>query len=296
MESADFPALYQSADTSSLTAQGQFLLATKVRLLGLLLAAATGAFDLKVGHSHINPAALGGLVLFVVAVAAEIFLLASKPDRTWYEGRAAAESVKTLTWRYSVGGVPFPVDYDQADADFLGQIKDVLQDLSELHLDPVLTADQQITAAMRQLRASGLDGRKRAYEQDRIEDQRTWYANKSKWNGKRSNWWSVAAIVGETAGILAGALRAFDQIHFDLLGIFAALAAGATAWSQAKQYETLERAYFIASQELATIRSQVDAQDSKDWPTFVDKAEEAISREHTLWRASRGVRGSRRSE
>ncbi len=288
MEPADFPALYQSADTSSLAAQRQFLRATKTRLAGLLLAAVAGAFDLKAGG--INPGALVGLSFFVLAVAAEIFLLAARPDRTWYEGRAAAESVKTLAWRYSVGGAPFPTHHQRADPDFLSQISGLLQDLTELHLDPVLTADRQITPAMRQLRGSELPARKRAYELERIEDQRNWYANKSRWNGKRSSWWSVSAIAAEAAGILAGALRAFDQIHFDLLGIFAALAAGATAWSQAKQYETLERAYFIASQELATIRSEVQAQQADEWPAFVDKAEEAISREHTLWRASRGVR------
>jgi conflict system pore-forming effector with SLATT domain len=44
----------------------------------------------------------------------------------------------------------------------------------------------------------------------------------------------------------------------------------------------------VASQELSTISGQVDLTTTEeDWAHFVDQAEEAISREHTLWRASR---------
>ena len=44
----------------------------------------------------------------------------------------------------------------------------------------------------------------------------------------------------------------------------------------------------MTSQELAAISGQVDwAATEAEWAHFVDQAEEAISREHTLWRASR---------
>ena len=44
----------------------------------------------------------------------------------------------------------------------------------------------------------------------------------------------------------------------------------------------------FGSQELAAISGQVDwAATEPEWAHFVDQAEEAISREHTLWRASR---------
>ena len=38
-----------------------------------------------------------------------------------------------------------------------------------------------------------------------------------------------------------------------MIAIGAAAAAALTAWAQAKQYQTRNRAYFVASQELATI-------------------------------------------
>ena len=286
-----FPALYRAADQSSLDGQRRFLRATRLRLAALVVAAIGGAFELSIGSLDVF--GFVGLVAFVAALGAEIYVVTAKPDRIWYEGRAAAESAKTLAWRYAVGGEPFPVELDASEADraLLQRLGEVLEDLSELDMTPVLTADQQITPEMRSTRSSGLDTRKAAYDIDRVEDQRVWYSKKSEWNGERGRNWSLVALAIELAGIVAGAFKAFQVWHFDGLGLLAAIAAALTAWSQAKQYQTLNRAYFVASQELASIRSQiVRSMSEAEWAQFVQEAEEAISREHTLWRASRGVR------
>jgi hypothetical protein len=100
----------------------------------------------------------------------------------------------------------------------------------------------------------------------------------------------LAAIVLEGGGLLAGVLTAVGWVKVDLLGFFAAATATLAAWLQTKQHETLGRAYAITSQELAVVHSDWKGdRTEEDWAQFVDKAEEAISREHTLWRASRGV-------
>jgi hypothetical protein len=45
----------------------------------------------------------------------------------------------------------------------------------------------------------------------------------------------------------------------------------------------------VTSQELAAVATAHElATDEKEWASFVAEAEGAISREHTLWRASRG--------
>lgn len=57
---------------------------------------------------------------------------------------------------------------------------------------------------------------------------------------------------------------------------------------QAKQHRALAQAYAVASQELASITSQLNRGiTEQEWPQFVIDAEEAISREHTTWLASR---------
>ena len=57
-----------------------------------------------------------------------------------------------------------------------------------------------------------------------------------------------------------------------------------------KQHRNLATAYSIASQELAEVATEfVTVKGEEHWAAFVSQAEGAISREHTLWRASRGL-------
>jgi hypothetical protein len=84
---------------------------------------------------------------------------------------------------------------------------------------------------------------------------------------------------------------AFDIVHFDLLGIHGAVGVAASAWSQARQHSNLATAYSVTALELGSVLDELDAlRDESDWSKFVGESEEAISREHTLWRASRGIR------
>jgi SMODS and SLOG-associating 2TM effector domain 3/SMODS and SLOG-associating 2TM effector domain 1 len=286
----DYGALYASVNASSLDGQRRFLNATRVRLIGLVFAAIGGAFTATTGR--VDLAGFIGLVAFVAALSAEFYIVYAKPDRLWYEGRAAAESVKTLAWRYMVRADPFQtaIPNHEADPAFVEALKDILHDLKDLDVTPVIAADEQIPDEMRRVRASALKDRQRAYERGRVEDQRVWYAKKARLNEERWRRLSYTAIGLEFLGVLGAAFKAFSILEIDLLGPVAAAAAGLVAWSQAKQYQMLNRAYFVASQELATIRSQIDhVASEKDWSEFVQDAEEAISREHTLWRASRGV-------
>jgi hypothetical protein len=94
----------------------------------------------------------------------------------------------------------------------------------------------------------------------------------------------------EILGIGAGILKAIGTIQGDLLGFAGALVAAMTAWLQAKQHRSLAAAYTVTALELASVRSKIRHQQSEaDWATFVSDAEEAFSREHTLWKASRGL-------
>ncbi len=286
----DFPALYRSADKTSLDAQRNFLIALRVRLGGLLGAAVGGVISLSTGTIELG--GLISLVAFAIALAAELYTATARPDRTWYEGRAAAESAKTLTWRYVVRGESFEdVSDESADRKLLDDLGELLQDLDALQLSVPSDGGSQITPKMRQLRSQEFLARRDLYRNGRVVDQHGWYSRKSEWNKRRGHQWFIASIVFEFAGVIGGAMRAFGGLDVDLLGLLAAIAATIIAWVQAKQYETLATAYGVAALELASVASEVDAIASEEnWGRFVDQAEEAISREHTLWRASRGLR------
>jgi hypothetical protein len=286
--SEDFPALHQSTNQQSLSAQKSFLLWSKIRLAGFVIAAVGAAIAWTTGPIHV-----GGVVAFLAfatALAAELILAVRRPDRIWYEGRAAAESTKTLTWRYMVRGEGFEGGVDDADGRLLAELKEVIHDLHALPVQALSGHEMQISGKMREIRALPFEQRRAVYLAQRIQDQQGWYATKAGWNAKRANVWTVTSIALEFFGLVGGAVTALGWANIDLLSIFAAAAAAATAWLQAKQYQSLSTAYGVTSQELAAVASELEAvRDESTWAHFVAGAEEAISREHTLWRASRGV-------
>jgi SMODS and SLOG-associating 2TM effector domain 3/SMODS and SLOG-associating 2TM effector domain 1 len=285
---ADLPALFRSADQESGRAQRSYLRSLRVRLGALVVAAFGGALTTTAGEFHI-----GGWLAFLAfacALGAELFLATTTPLTTWYEGRAAAESAKTLAWRYMVRAEPFQVDGPDVDKQFLAQTYSLLQDLRSISLGTAQADAHQISDKMRQVRALDFNERRQVYLADRITDQQRWYSEKARWNDRRARGWVLVSIVLEIAGLIGGALTAFGWIDFDLLGFLAVSAGVVTAWIEAKQHRNLATAYGIASQELASIASELPTVDSEEhWADFVAKAEEAISREHTLWRASRGL-------
>jgi conflict system pore-forming effector with SLATT domain len=289
----DLPALYLAADQSSTKAQQRFLLATRVRLGGLLGAAFFGLFVWTSGSSPVDWAGVSAAACFGIAVLAEVYLLTTKPERTWYEGRAAAESAKTLFWRYVMASEPFARGLASATVDdrFVHQLSEVLGVLKDLDLVVDDTVGEQITDAMRQLRSASLEERKVVYEQERVCQQQKWYSSKAVWNRRRARQWTAAVLLFEGLGMVAALLKAVGTTKDDFLGFASAIVATMTAWLQTKQHQNLATAYAVTALELASVRSRIANQCTEnDWATFVADAEEAFSREHTLWKASRGLR------
>ncbi len=285
LNDADMPALYQAANASSMSARDTFFLLTKLRLGGLLLAAA--------GSSLSSPAGgIVSLVGFVTALLVEVSLLRHRPERTWWEGRAVAESAKTLAWRFAVCGEPFPIvtPLQEAEDELIRQLREARSGLEHAGVVPEKAVITQVSDGMRQLRSRPLEERKDIYRSGRIVDQCEWYTSKARWNHQRSERWSYGLVCLEVIGAVAAILHGTGTVRIDLMGITAAAVAAGATWLQAKQHATLAKAYAVAAQELAEASTQIDWQKTEDeWARFVDDAEQAISREHTRWNAQRGV-------
>jgi hypothetical protein len=299
LEDGDLPAIYQAADHNSRQAQWWFKFLTGVGLVMLVVAAIGGAVNFKDDVTD-----WGGVIAataFFIALLVRWSLLNTRPDQEWYEGRAVAESAKTLGWRYAVGGEPFRIlkdsDADEAaikaheakvDALFLERLHEVLTTLRGLHLVPEGESYEVISDVMRDFRKRPLLDRQKAYEQGRIVNQRDWYARKSRENRRRAQQWELALFTFEVAGGVAAIFKAIGRIDFDLLGITAAITAAGISWLQIRQHASLAVSYAVTSYELEAVRVRVMHQATEEeWAHFVDQAEEAISREHILWRASR---------
>lgn len=287
LASEDFPGLYQAADEASREAQKQFLRASRLRLCSAVAAAVFGALTLTVDRSIDVAAALTAVAL-VIALLSDLWLLYQRPERTWYDGRALAESAKTLTWRYAMGASPFELSEDpkKSQERFLHEVATLVRDAPSTSIPAVSTG--AISPALLATRELPLAQRKYIYLTGRVRDQITWYSSKSGWNRTRSVQWRTAILVAESVGVLAAILKAVGAVPIDLAGIVAAMIGASAAWLAVKQHESLARAYAYASNELSIIESRVEmVADEETWAQEVADAEEAVSREHTMWRASR---------
>ncbi|MFJ3138994.1 DUF4231 domain-containing protein [Streptomyces sp. NPDC086843] len=289
LKDEDLPDLFKTADATSLNGQKMYLRGTKLRLSFAVLAAVLAVFSLKAGDRW-DAAALGVALAFLVTLLVEVWLLLSKPERDWYDGRAFAESIKTLAWRYSVAAAPFPIHESSVDADqhFATEIGKLIVEAPSDSI--VVSSPAHITDKMTELRQASLEIRREAYLKGRIEDQLKWYSGKSRFNVRVARRWRIALIAIEGSGIVLAVLKAGQTISLDFPGIAAAVLGAGSAWFAVRQYESLGRAYAFAANDLSTVYARLQhITEERLWAQEAADAEEAISREHTMWRASRGA-------
>src|SRR5437588_4040327 len=251
LENADLPELYAAADTKAIAAQRHYLGAMRWQLGLLVVAAGFGAYTWR-GHRP-DPGGIATAVLLFVIATIKIHVLLAGSERTWYQSRAAAESAKTLAWRYAVGGGPFGVrafEGDQADRLLIDRLRDVLEPLEDITLVPVDDRDQ-ITLAMRAIRSSPLHQRMATYEHGRIADQRAWYTARARENERRSQRWQWTTLGAELVGGAFAIVRAMTAFTLDVRGLAVAAVGVSAAWVETRQYSNTATAYSVTARELA---------------------------------------------
>lgn len=211
-----------------------------------------------------------------------------QPNQNWYSGRALAESAKTLAWRFAVCGAPFDKDLSPSEAKKL--LRERIDEVSKEASDKIIIDSDHpiVTEAMEKLRQSSFEERKKAYISQRLKNQYVWYANKAKWNQKRATYWKIILITGEFLATGIAGSQYIGLIPINIAGLLSTIVGCASTWIAVKQFSNLASAYSITASELAILKSKIeDITDPDKWAIEVDDAEEAISREHTLWLASR---------
>ena len=288
----DLPALYRAADEASLEGQRKYLRLIKADLVVLLAGAAFASFD--VGDPSLHKGLLVVSAILLAAGAIITLVLSRKTYKNrWYGGRAAAESAKTLAWRYMMRSEPFDDtgEPESVDQRFTRSLREVLLESENLAMSfqNGLGAAPQISEVMREVRESSLSDRKDLYVSNRIQDQRKWYSDKSNLNARREDLWFWIVAGSQLLALAAAILMvAAPDIWANPTGVFSTLAAAALAWLQVKQHEELAQSYSVAAHELGLIAEQSrHVEHEGKFSTFVADAETAISREHTLWLARR---------
>lgn len=281
------PPLYNAADDYAIKWQRRFLTAQKVQLISLIIAAVGGSGSWTI-FTNLKLSASLSIIGLMLALFAKLYLLQNNPEKKWYNGRAAAESIKTMAWKYALCAAPFGKNLsdDAARSLFIKRVGEVLK-TSVIDV-AVQNGDSQITDSMSDIRKDKIKDRVAYYKKRRVDDQITWYRNKSRFNEKRASAWGYSVLIFELIALVAAILRFGGITDFDFSGIIAAAAAAALSWIQSKQFETLSQSYSVTSHELARVTSTLtNVRTEAEWSNLVEQSEEAISREHTLWVASR---------
>lgn len=283
MKDVDYPALFRSSDEASNTFQRRYLNLIKTEYSLLFLAS---VLSLN-GFSHPYAYGLAALVLGISVVVLLVRAI-GKPEQDWYKSRALAESVKTLTWRYAMGAYPFESRESlKARLEFKENLERVFKanDAISGKLSEDWSGDHQITPEMERIRKLPLAERKSFYEKQRIEQQRSWYAREARRNRTMSKRWVTGSVV---AYLLAGALSItriiFPQWTFWPIEPLIVIATSTIGWVQIKKFNELAAAYSLTAHEIGMIKITLDhSDDVKTFSDFVNEAETAFSREHTLW-------------
>jgi conflict system pore-forming effector with SLATT domain/uncharacterized protein DUF4231 len=278
---ASLPAIVTASDSASVRAQRRYLALTGVSLVLLVIASVFG-----IVHGH--------WAGWVSAAAFAVALVVTALDRTraarreWYDARAAAESGKSLVFRYAVGGDPLGVGVANAPEALRRRLDELRAELDKLGADVRGAAPGDMTA-LDALRASQREVRAEAYREQRLVDQRDWYRRRARERRAGARWWLVAIVALQALGIAGAVLKGIGATEIDWLALCATAAASCAAWVAMRDYEVIARSYDFAAHDLtdALERIERDSGDEGTWSRFVADAEAAISREHTMWLARR---------
>ena len=285
MPSLQLPALYHSAEEVSAESQKAFYRFKFAELTILALGAAAGLLPTR-GAGGVGPILALGCFLVVIVIQAS--RVTERSERRWYDARAAAESIKSASWQYAIGGEAFRLDDRDAAGRYHQRLEEILHALPTLDIGVASVDRAGTTAPMDALRVTPQTERCARYKRERVAEQVSWYAKKAACNKKHARIYRWSLIGVETVAVLIGILRVRNVVDIDFLGVFAAVSAGLLAWTQVKNYVFLAESYAVTSHEVNlvadTLRSPVD---EDVWSQNVHDAEAAFSREHTMWLARR---------
>ncbi|KAA5597308.1 DUF4231 domain-containing protein [Blastochloris sulfoviridis] len=285
MTKIDYPALFLCADEASNRYQAHFLRLVQGEYATLFLASIFSMSFLTGTWYYVCYA-----FVFIAGLVVLLTRALRKPEQDWYRCRALAESVKTLTWRYVMRAAPFgdlAESGHQAQAEFRNQLHSVFAE-NRATAEKIVSdwsGNDQITDRMQQIRLMSLSDRIKYYINNRIDEQREWYARKAIINRRGASFWVTASSI---AYVLATALvitriAAPDWPYWPIEPLIV-VAASVVGWMQIRKFNELCAAYTVTAHEIGLIKMRTEATCSEeDFSQFVNDAEKAFSREHTLW-------------
>jgi hypothetical protein len=279
---ADYPGLYQCADIASQESQKFYYGILISYLVSLIMISMIPLLNLPLNTNNFSLA-----LLFIISLALMIWLVVKKPEESWYNGRAVAESVKTRTWRWMMKADPYNNESeDYSSRLFIQNLKEILKQnekLGEL-LGNDSALSKPLSDKMKAIRASGIQERLEYYIKNRILEQSNWYMEKTILNRNRTRFWFIILVSVHFLAIVFLLYQIMDNTITFPIEFLTVCAGAVISWIQTKRYRQLAAAYTLAVHEITLIKYESDGiKDEIRLSEFVINSENAFSREHTQW-------------
>lgn len=284
---SDLPGLFQSADKTSNSEQKKFFISIGIYLILIILTSIIGFLISLDSQPYLK---IFSAVIFFATLSITIWRKIQKPDNTWYNGRAVAESVKTRSWRFMMCAEPYFNDLQAYNIrkSFIDDLKTILKQNESLikKIGTNTSLEDPITQKMDQIRNLSTSQRFEIYRDQRITNQALWYKKNTKKNKRFADvyFWIMVGLHLVVIILLLSTISNNDVIL--PIGVFAALASSILTWIQSKKYSELVSSYSLTTHEIILMKSEVieilDGQE-QDLSNYVMNCENAFSREHTQW-------------
>ena len=292
MEEKDYPNYFIAGDNTSKEAQNLYIKLVGTTLILMCLGAIMSIYNFQDNNSKFYIYILSGVFLFISFILS-LFLMIKKYEDIWYRGRALAESIKTLSWRYMTKSEYFDSTISDEDAKkrFISRIKEIKSEFQDIEkeLSPNDLILGFITEKMEEIRSKSLDQRKTFYFKQRIQNQIDWYASKSSVNKRKYEHLFLGVVITQFLSVIYIVFLIIKpDFNFNFVGFLTTLSASFLSWLQVKKYQENKEAYITALSELNMIKIQFSEINTEEkFAKFVLDSENAMSREHTIWLAQK---------
>jgi hypothetical protein len=291
LEIEKYPPFFQESDRQAIMAQKEQFLFVRAKVALLLASALLLSIPWKLIPSLTVPAEFIVAVLLVASIALTTAEQSRGFGALWINCRGIAEAIKAETWLFMMQAQPYLGQLGDRNAEnlFMDRVATILRlrPTAASHVSVKMTDETQITEHMKQTRNQPLQKRISYYIQNRIGDQKKWYATKAVWNKKRETVWFAFGWLLELLAVVAAIAVVFlpDTI-FDPVQTISAASAGVLFWLNARAYKEPAESYGAVATDLDIQRNYAVNVDTEEaLSRLVSDTEETIAREQKVWLA-----------
>ena len=282
MNNADYPQLYRAADNLSIQHQKEHFRLLFGYLSSLVIGSAISIFC--------NGTIANSISLLLFILSAVLFAISKilNPLDLWYNGRAVAESVKSMTWKWMMKAEPYQdIALETAFSNFKNDLHCLLHQNKTLfsHYQNEDRGFDCISEKMKEVRKSTAKDRLSFYNRNRVENQLNWYRIKTKRFHKLYIIYSLIVAIFYAAIIILMIVN-ISMPNMSLpIELISAFVTSIVSWMEAKKYNELSCAYSLAVNDISIINANMLEGDVTDNEVseYVINSENAFSREHTQW-------------